>query len=227
MAFVTFVFFQVFNLLNVRNDLRSVFSRETLENRSAFVAIAAVIVAARRSSSRWTSLHGFFTTTDLTSGQWLACVVDRLGHPVGRRARQDRAAGPRPTPTGRRRRFERYRGGQLQTAKRRDEPLIHRPRTTTGPPETRRGTDTTQMTTVARLGIVVDVDGMVQTGTPRRQWRRIRGLLRPSARDLRSPFGMPQLVRALVIEAGDAPCGCPKLGSRPLTCCFAADGSPA
>jgi hypothetical protein len=23
------------------------------------------------------------------------------------------------------------------------------------------------------------------------------------------------------------PCGCPKLGSRPLTCCFAADASPA
>jgi hypothetical protein len=22
-------------------------------------------------------------------------------------------------------------------------------------------------------------------------------------------------------------CGCPKLGSRPLTCCFSADGSPA
>ena len=32
MAFVTFVFFQVFNLLNVRDDLRSVFSRETLNN---------------------------------------------------------------------------------------------------------------------------------------------------------------------------------------------------
>ena len=27
------------------------------------------------SSSRWTSLHGFMTTTDLTSGQWLACVA--------------------------------------------------------------------------------------------------------------------------------------------------------
>ena len=54
MAFVTFVFFQVFNLLNVRHDTRSVFSRETLENRSAFVATAAVIVLLA-SSSRWTS----------------------------------------------------------------------------------------------------------------------------------------------------------------------------
>src|SRR5699024_10322627 len=44
MAFVTFVFFQVFNLLTVRNEIRSVFSRETLENASVFVAVAAVIV---------------------------------------------------------------------------------------------------------------------------------------------------------------------------------------
>ena len=71
MAFVTFVFFQVFNLLNVRNDLRSVFSRETLENRSAFVATAAVIVLLAL-IVEMDVLHEFFTTTDLTSGQWLA-----------------------------------------------------------------------------------------------------------------------------------------------------------
>ena len=40
MAFVTFVFFQVFNLLNVRHYTRSIFSRETLHNRSAFIASA-------------------------------------------------------------------------------------------------------------------------------------------------------------------------------------------
>ena len=74
MAFVTFVFFQVFNLLNVRNDLRSVFSRETLENRSAFVAVGAVIVLLAL-LVEMDVLHGFMTTTDLTSGQWLACVA--------------------------------------------------------------------------------------------------------------------------------------------------------
>ena len=74
MAFVTFVFFQVFNLLNVRNDLRSVFSRETLENRSAFVATAAVIVLLVL-IVEMDVLHGFFTTTDLTSGQWLTCAA--------------------------------------------------------------------------------------------------------------------------------------------------------
>jgi P-type Ca2+ transporter type 2C len=74
MAFVTFVFFQAFNLLNVRNDLRSVFSRETFENPSAFVATAAVIVLLAL-TVEMDILHSFFTTTDLTSGQWLACAA--------------------------------------------------------------------------------------------------------------------------------------------------------
>jgi Ca2+-transporting ATPase len=74
MAFVTFVFFQVFNLLNVRNDQRSVFSRATLENRSAFVATTAVIVLLAL-LVEMDILHEFFTTTDLTSGQWLACAA--------------------------------------------------------------------------------------------------------------------------------------------------------
>ncbi|MFI8305016.1 cation-translocating P-type ATPase [Streptomyces sp. NPDC085927] len=74
MAFVTFVFFQVFNLLNVRHDTRSVFSRETLQNSSAFVATAAVI-ALLVVIVETDALHGFFTTTDLTPGQWLACAA--------------------------------------------------------------------------------------------------------------------------------------------------------
>ncbi|WP_406466655.1 cation-translocating P-type ATPase [Streptomyces hirsutus] len=74
MAFVTFVFFQVFNLLNVRHDTRSVFSRETLQNTSAFVATGAVI-ALLIVIVETDALHGFFTTTDLTPGQWLACAA--------------------------------------------------------------------------------------------------------------------------------------------------------
>jgi P-type Ca2+ transporter type 2C len=73
MAFVTFVFFQAVNLLNVRDDRRSVFSRETLENRTAFVATAAVVVLVF--VVEMDVLHGFFTTTDLASGQWLACAA--------------------------------------------------------------------------------------------------------------------------------------------------------
>jgi Ca2+-transporting ATPase len=74
MAFATFVFFQAFNLLNVRNETRSVFTRETLDNPSAFVATAAVVVLLVL-VVEMDVLHGVFTTTDLTSGQWLACVA--------------------------------------------------------------------------------------------------------------------------------------------------------
>lgn len=74
MAFVTFVSFQVFNLLNVRSDVRSAFGRETLENRSAFIAATAVVVLLVL-IVEMDVLHGFMTVTDLTSGQWLACVA--------------------------------------------------------------------------------------------------------------------------------------------------------
>jgi Ca2+-transporting ATPase len=73
MAFVTFVFFQAFNLLNVRHDTRSVFSPETLENRSAFVATAAVVVLLAL-VVQMNLLQGLFNTTDLTGGQWLVCA---------------------------------------------------------------------------------------------------------------------------------------------------------
>jgi Ca2+-transporting ATPase len=74
MAFATFVFFQAFNLLNVRHDTRSVFSRETLDNHTAFVATGAVIVLLV-TVVEMGALHQFFTTTDLTSGQWLVCAA--------------------------------------------------------------------------------------------------------------------------------------------------------
>jgi Ca2+-transporting ATPase len=74
MAFVTFVFFQAFNLINVRHDTRSAFRRETLENRSAFAA-TAVVVTLLVLLVEMDVLHGLFTTTDLTSGQWLACAA--------------------------------------------------------------------------------------------------------------------------------------------------------
>jgi Ca2+-transporting ATPase len=74
MAFVTFVFFQVFNLINVRHDTRSAFRRETFENRSAFAA-TAVVVTLLVLLVEVDVLHGLFTTSDLTSGQWLVCAA--------------------------------------------------------------------------------------------------------------------------------------------------------
>ena len=74
MAFVTFGFFQAFNLLNVRSDTRSFFSRETFDNPSAFVATGAVIVLLVL-VVEMDALHDFFSTTHLPSGQWLACAA--------------------------------------------------------------------------------------------------------------------------------------------------------
>lgn len=73
-AFVTFVFYQVCTLLIVRHPTRSVFTRETLENSSAFIATGAVSVMLIL-VVQLNALHGFFTTTDLTTGQWLACAA--------------------------------------------------------------------------------------------------------------------------------------------------------
>jgi P-type Ca2+ transporter type 2C len=74
MAFTTFVFYQAFNLLNVRHDTHSVFSRETLNNHNAFIATAAVIVLLV-TVVEMGALHQVFTTTDLTSEQWLICAA--------------------------------------------------------------------------------------------------------------------------------------------------------
>jgi len=107
MAFVTFVFFQVFNLLNVRHYTRSVFSRETLHNVSAFVATAVVVVLLVL-VVEMEVLRGFFTTTNLTSGEWLACagvgstilVVGEVVKAVARaRLRRRSAGGPRAGTT--------------------------------------------------------------------------------------------------------------------------------
>jgi Ca2+-transporting ATPase len=74
MAFATFVFFQAFNLLNVRSDLRSVFSRDTLANKSAFAATAVVVVLLVL-LVQLDALQRLFTTTALTSEQWLVCAA--------------------------------------------------------------------------------------------------------------------------------------------------------
>ncbi|MGP3965293.1 cation-translocating P-type ATPase [Nonomuraea sp. 3N208] len=74
MALVTFVFFQAFNLLNVRHPTPSLFHRETLHNTNPLIA-TLVVVALLLLIVELDTLHGFFTTTDLTFGQWLACLA--------------------------------------------------------------------------------------------------------------------------------------------------------
>jgi Ca2+-transporting ATPase len=101
-AFVTFVIFQAFNLLNARHDTRSLFSRETFENYTAFAASAAVIVVLVL-IVEIPALQGFFTATDLTTGQWLSCAavgscILMMGELVKAtlRAQSRRAAGRLP-----------------------------------------------------------------------------------------------------------------------------------
>ncbi|WP_028280812.1 cation-translocating P-type ATPase [Arthrobacter sp. H5] len=75
LAFTTFVFFQVFNLLNVRSESGSVFSLQTFTNRSIWVALLAVVVL-QVLVVNVDLLQGFFDTTALSSAQWgLALLV--------------------------------------------------------------------------------------------------------------------------------------------------------
>lgn len=74
MALATFVFFQAFNLLNVRHPTRTLFSRETLHHANPLIATLAVVILLLLIVES-DGLHGFFTTTDLTAQQWLACLA--------------------------------------------------------------------------------------------------------------------------------------------------------
>ncbi|MDM7490661.1 cation-translocating P-type ATPase [Rhodococcus sp. CSLK01-03] len=97
LAFTTFVFFQVFNLLNVRSELGSVFSLQTLTNHSIWIALVVVVVL-QVCVVQTAFLQGFFDTTALTSQQWALAVgvgssvlwVDELVKATGRSMRRRR-----------------------------------------------------------------------------------------------------------------------------------------
>lgn len=74
LAFTTFVFYQVFNMLNVRSDTHSVFSLHTFTNRSIWIALSAVVVL-QILVVHLDVLQGFFDTTALTSAQWVLAIV--------------------------------------------------------------------------------------------------------------------------------------------------------
>ncbi len=89
MGFATFVLFQAVNLLGVRGDTLL----HTLRTRSALVATGAV-VAGLVLVVQVDALHGFFTTADLTLGQWLTCAaVGSTGLVVRIRRRGEAATG--------------------------------------------------------------------------------------------------------------------------------------
>ncbi|MEY3986851.1 MAG: hypothetical protein RL080_191 [Actinomycetota bacterium] len=74
MAFNTFVLFQFFNILNVRNDRLTVFRKETLSNRNLWTALAAVI-SLQIGVTHWGPMQRLFDTTSISPSQWIVCVL--------------------------------------------------------------------------------------------------------------------------------------------------------
>ncbi|TFD92956.1 cation-translocating P-type ATPase [Cryobacterium lactosi] len=74
LAFTTFVFFQVFNLLNVRSEAHTVFSARTLTNGAIWISLAVVFVL-QIAVVHAPVLQGLFDTTALTAAQWLTAAV--------------------------------------------------------------------------------------------------------------------------------------------------------
>ena len=105
MAFTTFVFFQVFNLLNVRSETSSLFSLQTFTNRTIWFALGAVVLL-QILVVQLGVLEELFDTVPLASDQWLLCigvaavivVVSELSKGIGalRRRRATRQTGGNP-----------------------------------------------------------------------------------------------------------------------------------
>ena len=74
LAFTTFVFYQVFNLLNVRSDTHSAFAIQTFTNWSIWVALVAVITL-QILVVQLDALQELFDTTELTATQWGLSVL--------------------------------------------------------------------------------------------------------------------------------------------------------
>ena len=74
MAFNTFVLFQFFNILNVRSDRNTVFSRHTLSNRWLWIALSAVMVL-QIGVTHVGFMQRLFDTTSISLSQWLVCVA--------------------------------------------------------------------------------------------------------------------------------------------------------
>lgn len=74
MAFTTFVFFNMLNVLNVRREFASVFNRASLTNSKLWLAIGSV-TAIQIAAVTLAPLQRLFGTTALTASQWALCLV--------------------------------------------------------------------------------------------------------------------------------------------------------
>jgi Ca2+-transporting ATPase len=73
MGFTTFVAFQFFNILNARDDRRTVFRRSTLTNRSLWLSLLAVALL-QVAAVHLGPLQSLFETTSLSLVEWLVCL---------------------------------------------------------------------------------------------------------------------------------------------------------
>ena len=74
MGLNTFVLFQFFNILNVRSDSRSVFSRLTFTNKALWISLASVL-SLQIAVTHVGFMQNLFDTTGITLTQWLACIA--------------------------------------------------------------------------------------------------------------------------------------------------------
>jgi Ca2+-transporting ATPase len=74
MGFNTFVLFQFFNILNVRSENHSVFSRLTFTNKPLWISLASVLLL-QVAVTHVGFMQRLFDTTSLTLNQWLVCVA--------------------------------------------------------------------------------------------------------------------------------------------------------
>jgi Ca2+-transporting ATPase len=69
LAFTTFVLFQLFNLLNVRAEGRTVLNRQILANRHLWLAVA-LVAALQVAVVTWSPLRRLFDTVPLSPREW-------------------------------------------------------------------------------------------------------------------------------------------------------------
>lgn len=74
MGFNTFVLFQFFNILNVRSENTSVFSRMLFSNKSLWISLVSVLLL-QIGVTHVGFMQSLFETTSLSLSQWGACIA--------------------------------------------------------------------------------------------------------------------------------------------------------
>jgi Ca2+-transporting ATPase len=74
MGLNTFVLFQFFNILNVRSDSRSVFSRLTFTNKALWISLASVL-ALQIAVTHVGFMQNLFDTRGISLTEWMWCIA--------------------------------------------------------------------------------------------------------------------------------------------------------